>query len=242
MVNKITKRFHPKISIIIVTYNAANTLQACLDSVYKQAYSNLEIIIMDGKSEDGTVRILEENSHQIAYWMSEPDTGIYDAMNKAFKHVSGKWVCFIGADDELYSDFSAMAIELNSFNTIYYGNVIHKGIKCSGYLSPYYMAKKGMPHQAMFYPISVFEKHKFNLDYKISADSVLNMECWKDKNIKFEYKEYTVALFNHTGISGTNRDKLLETNMSNLILKNFGIAIWLRYNFRVLKGKIKEVF
>src|ERR1700730_11011275 len=98
-----------KISIIIVTYNAENTLQRCLDSIYIQAYPEIEIIVIDGNSTDNTVEILKRNSSRIAFWKSEPDEGIYDAMNKAIKHITGKWVYFLGADDELFSDFSKLA-------------------------------------------------------------------------------------------------------------------------------------
>src|SRR4051794_25072849 len=117
------KTFNGKISIIVVTYNAGSILQNCLDSIFRQAYPAIEIIIIDGKSDDNTVSIIEKNSSRIAYWKSEPDEGIYDAMNKALKHVTGEWIYFIGADDELLPGFSDMAMELIDTAAIYYGNV-----------------------------------------------------------------------------------------------------------------------
>src|SRR5579864_471869 len=102
----------PKISIIIVTYNAAAYLQKCLDSIYRQKYPSIEIIVLDAESTDGTVDILKANTNKITFWKSEKDEGIYDAMNKALEHVTGEWVYFLGADDELLDDFSDMAYAL----------------------------------------------------------------------------------------------------------------------------------
>ncbi|WP_317169476.1 glycosyltransferase [Mucilaginibacter humi] len=119
----------PAISIIIVTYNAAGTLQVCLDSIYKQQYPSLKIIIIDGNSTDGTVDIIKANINKIHYWQSEPDAGVYDAMNKAVKHLTGDWVYFIGADDELLPEFSDMALELKDPTAIYYANVFAEGSK-----------------------------------------------------------------------------------------------------------------
>jgi glycosyltransferase involved in cell wall biosynthesis len=227
----------PDISIIIVTYNAASTLQAALDSIYRQKYPSLKIIIIDGNSTDGTVDIIKANLTKIYYWKSESDTGIYDAMNKALRQITGDWVYFLGADDELYDDFSKLAYELEDNNAIYYANVRTKGVIRSGKLSPYQMAKHGIFHQAMIYPAWVFGRYTFNTKYKIVADNALNMLCWKDPDIHFIYKEHIITHFNHTGASGTVRDLAFEKDKNSLILKNYGFKVWLRYLIRKLKGK-----
>lgn len=92
----------PLISIIIAVFNAAETLQKCIDSIEQQTCSNFELIVIDGGSVDGTVKILENNSAKIDYWISEPDKGIYNAWNKGLVQATGEWVCFIGADDYLW--------------------------------------------------------------------------------------------------------------------------------------------
>ncbi|WP_207535785.1 glycosyltransferase family 2 protein [Desertivirga arenae] len=227
---------HPfKISVIIVTRNAARTLQSCLNSIYRQAYPNVEIVIQDGASTDNTIEILKENSDRIAFWNSEPDTGIYDAMNKAIQKASGDWILFLGADDELLDGFSDMAARLKEPHSIYYGNVIFKGMKCSGFMDPYRMVKTGMSHQSMFYSSSIFRSHRYDLNYKISADSILNMECWSDKSIKWFYEDFIIAKFNHTGISSQMYDQLLKKNMSRLVLRHYGPMIWIRYHIREFK-------
>lgn len=89
------------ISIIIATYNAKKTLQKCLNSILPQLSDQVELIIIDGKSKDSTNEIIDFYSSNIAYTISEPDKGIYDAWNKGVKISRGKWIAFIGADDVL---------------------------------------------------------------------------------------------------------------------------------------------
>src|SRR6185437_1760960 len=87
------------VSIIIATFNAANTLEKCIQSVIAQDYPYKELIIIDGASTDNSVEIIKKYQPFISYWVSEPDSGIYDAWNKALKQTKGEWICFIGADD-----------------------------------------------------------------------------------------------------------------------------------------------
>ena len=226
-----------RLSVIVVTYNAAATLQACLDSVYAQTYPNIELIVIDGNSNDGTQRILQANTLRISYWQSQPDNGIYDAMNKALKRATGNWIYFLGADDELLPAFSAMAQELRSADTIYYGSVLTRGLKPLGPVSDYYWAKHGIIQQSIIYPKRVFEKYSYNLKYRSSADFALNMQCFGDKQLKFKYLDFVIAKFNHTGTSGQSRDSEFEKDKPGLILKNFGLKMWLRFMVRKLKGK-----
>jgi hypothetical protein len=226
-----------KISIVVVTYNAAKTLQTCLDSVYMQSYPGIELIVIDGNSTDGTQEILKANSNRINYWKSEPDTGIYDAMNKALKQATGQWIYFLGADDELLPAFSAMATELKSPNIIYYGSVLTRGLQPLGPVSVYYWAKHGVIQQSIIYPKVVFEKYSYNLKYKSSADFALNMQCFGDKYFEFKYLDYVIARFADTGVSGQSRDMVFERDKPGLILKNFGFKFWLRFTIRKLRGK-----
>jgi len=228
----------PKISIVLVTYNAAETLQACLDSIYKQQYPNLEIVVIDGASKDGTVGILNENSSRIAFYKSEKDNGIYDAMNKALNHITGAWVYFLGADDVLFDDFSALAFQLKDNGVIYYGNVIMNGKETGPLKSPYQLAKRNLCHQAIFYPASVFKKYNYETKYVINADHLLNMMCWHDKDYSLKYIDATIARFNDTGISSVKRDLLFEKDRPALIFKYFGLSAWARYIFRVAKVRL----
>ena len=88
-----------KISLITVTRNAQNTIKRCIDSVLSQDYANIEYIVIDGQSNDGTIAIINGYQQQIACFISEPDKGIYDAMNKGIKIATGDIVGILNADD-----------------------------------------------------------------------------------------------------------------------------------------------
>ncbi len=88
-----------KISVITVSYNSVDTIERTIKSVINQDDDDLEYIIIDGGSTDGTVDIIKNYQNRIAYWVSEPDGGIYDAMNKGIQVSTGEWICFINADD-----------------------------------------------------------------------------------------------------------------------------------------------
>jgi glycosyltransferase involved in cell wall biosynthesis len=226
-----------RVSLIIVTYNAERFLQNCLDSIYRQTYPAINIIVIDGASTDSTVQILQQNSSRLYKWISEKDEGVYDAMNKGLKFAAGDWIYFLGADDELLPEFSELMRELSDPNAIYYANVFAEGKKRAGYLNRYRFAKFGPYHQAMIYPKSVFDKYTFNTRYKVSADFALTLTLSGDKDFHFIYKDYTIANFNHTGLSGTQVDVPFQKAKGSMVYKNFGLMIWLRYRFYKFKHR-----
>ena len=97
-----TSLYQPLITVVVAVYNKKATLQQCLDSVIQQTYKNIELIVIDGGSSDGTADELGHYSSRMAYWISEPDRGIYHAWNKALAQSHGEWICFLGADDFLW--------------------------------------------------------------------------------------------------------------------------------------------
>lgn len=98
--------FFPRISIITVTYNSAALLEQTIVSIASQSYGNIEFLVIDGKSSDNTPEILQQNREIISYLVSEPDAGIYDAMNKGLKAATGDYVLFLNAGDYFYDDRS----------------------------------------------------------------------------------------------------------------------------------------
>ncbi len=99
-----THHLHPRFSIITVTYNAGSLLEDTIQSVITQTYKNFEYIIIDGKSTDNTLEIIERYRDRISVVVSEPDKGLYDAMNKGIDRAMGDYVCFLNAGDELHED------------------------------------------------------------------------------------------------------------------------------------------
>ncbi len=89
----------PRLSIVMATWQAAGTLERCLDSIIEQDFTDWQLVVADGASTDDTTDILKRYADYIGWWRSEPDGGIYDAWNKALAHASGEYVCFLGADD-----------------------------------------------------------------------------------------------------------------------------------------------
>lgn len=95
-------------SVVVGVMNGAPTIERCIDSVAAQTFESRELIIKDGGSTDGTVAILEKRTSSIDYWVSCPDQGLYDAWNTALQQCRGKWICFLGCDDE-FADASSLA-------------------------------------------------------------------------------------------------------------------------------------
>lgn len=92
----------PLVSVVMATYEAADTLPAALESVDAQTLEDRELVVVDGGSSDGTVALLEEAGDRVDRWISEPDEGVYDAWNKGIRRSRGRWVCFLGADDRFH--------------------------------------------------------------------------------------------------------------------------------------------
>jgi glycosyltransferase involved in cell wall biosynthesis len=225
----------PTISVIIVSYNAAKHLRSCLERIRQQHCDDLQLIIIDGGSKDGTTDIIVEYGDLVDYWISEPDKGIYDAMNKGIDHIKGKWVLFLGADDLLEDGFKSMIAELTIPSAIYYGMVnVNKVIYKDEY-SAYRLAKLNICHQAIFYPSSVFRKYRYNLKYPVWADWFLNIQCWNDSSFPFVYKGHLIATFGLDGISSTIPDLQFQKDRRKIVLQYLGLPVLIRLVFRDLK-------
>lgn len=197
----------PRISIIIPTLNSAKSLQRAIDSVRSQDYKDIELIIIDGKSSDGTFEIIENNSQHIAKWISEPDNGIYDAMEKGVRLATGNWIHFLGSDDVLVNCLNKVKDYLKNSKTIYYGDVYYtfRNIVYDGKFNWEKLSKRNICQQAIFYPREVFNDYKFNKEYKVLADYEFNIRCWGEGNYKFEYIPILIAIYDdHSGTSFNN--------------------------------------
>lgn len=242
------KNPQPLISVIIATFNAGKYLAACLESIITQTYKNIEIIVIDGGSTDNTIDILKHFDRHSLKWISEPDNGIFDALNKGMMMATGKWLHFLGADDKLLPGFSEMALKLKDENTVYYGDSreFYDGYGepayhvLTGSFSKYRLAKYCINHQAIIYPSAILKKYQYQLKYRVFADYVLNMQVWGDENFKKVYFPVFIASYNLAGFSTKNKDELFDRDKTMLVKKNLGWFIYLRFLFKNYKKRINK--
>lgn len=200
----------PKISVVTVTYNAERSLEATILSVINQTYPNIEYIIIDGKSKDGTVDIIKKYTEHINYWVSEPDKGIYDAMNKGIGKATGEWINFMNAGDSFVNE----RVLTDVFNIhykqetgcIFGDSIIYKKNKiCKQSINPFWLQtrkikSKGICHQACFIKTKLAKQFQYDITYKIAADFKLLLDI-RNNNHLFYYFPIPICLFDTTGIS-----------------------------------------
>ena len=173
-----------KISVITVTYNSEKTLEDTIRSVISQKYDNVEHVIMDGGSSDSTLQILDSYSDNLSVVISEPDEGIYDAYNKALKHVSGDIIAILNSDDVFYDNnvLNRVASEFERTGSeLVYGDLalVHEDDlstvmrfwKSSKFIPGSFKHGWHPPHPSFFVKRSVYQCYgNFDLNLPVSAD------------------------------------------------------------------------
>lgn len=225
-----------KISIITVCKNAENAIERTLHSVVLQnCFSeNVEYIVVDGASTDKTPEFIKQYSEKYPIkWVSEPDSGIYNAMNKAVKMASGEIIYFLNAGDRLF-DEKTVDIVLNEFEkggadflytdilTCNINNLSEAKIKKFNHADKYFLFRDCICHQASFFKKNVIEKFGgFNEGFKLAADYEMLLKIMAYKNLKNEYLPIITAYYDNTGVSSLNtkdlqkeREKIIKTNFS----------------------------
>ena len=236
----------PKISIITVSYNAAATIRSTIQSVVNQTFPDIEYIIIDGGSKDGTVEIIREFQSRIAYWCSEKDAGIYDAMNKGLEKASGDWLFFLGSDDELMSEdiIEKVAEGFTRQEHIYYGNVFWKNTRRlypGGTIGRTRLALKNFAHQALFYPKGIYKKYRYELQYRLFADHVYNIKLYSEYGERFEYFSHVVTLYNDAGASSHGGDAAFDKDRVKIAAIYLGRVPAIYLYSLLLLGKMKRM-
>ena len=203
---------NPKITIITVTYNAEKYLERTIKSIIEQDYPNIEYIIIDGASTDSTLEIIKKYEKYITHWISEPDRGIYDAMNKGIDVATGEWINFMNAGDSF--------CEQNTISRVLLENHYDYDLLCGEhnlYLDDLYThcklddnwaIHKKMPacHQSIFMKTLILKKYFFDLKYQIAADYDLIYKVYFDGFDKIKFYNFPISNFLNDGLTTHNKD------------------------------------
>lgn len=230
----------PKVSIITVVFNAGYMLADFLENVAPYRSADVELVILDGNSTDDTLQLLQQHNTQIDYWRSEPDEGIYDAMNKAVQFAKGQWLYFMGVDDRLLPGFTKMVNRLQQPDTIYYSKVIIWGEITGRPVKKYDLTKMVICHQSICYPASVFEHHRYNTGYKVSADHHLNMLIFADKRYQWAFVDELIGIYDTRGYSAVTKDIAFERDHDRILQRHLGWWTYIRYRFKKMKQERKQ--
>lgn len=210
ILKKDTKEY-PLITYITVVYNRVDTIKRCMESVFKQTYPNVEYIIVDGNSTDGTLQLIEEAADRIDYYISQPDKGIYNAMNKGISLARGRFLCFMNSDDECVIEAAQRVVEeyKKTGADLICGvrNLYMNGQKVDEYTYPRYCIKHStfryiqMYHQATYASYEIFNKiGGFDENYSLLSDWIWESAAI-DADATVDFCNEVLTNFNYDGAS-----------------------------------------
>ncbi|WP_165805962.1 glycosyltransferase family 2 protein [Marixanthomonas spongiae] len=220
------------ISIITINYNDVAGLKKTMTSVLGQTYPYIEYIVIDGGSTDGSKEYIEQHKEQLAYWISEPDSGIYNAMNKGIDKARGEYLLFLNGGDYLYKTeiIEKVSKLLLGGKDLYYGNLLldRNGnfveAKYPESLSFSYFYYRGhLPHPATFIKRNLFSRvYKFKEEFKIVGDYDFLVCAVCKHNASYEHFDEFVTVYDTTGISGNPEYRaLLLSERKRSLQSNF---------------------
>lgn len=217
-----------KLSIITINKDNKEGLQKTILSILNQDYKNFEYIIIDGGSDDGSKEVIEKYSDRITYYISEPDKGIYNAMNKGILKANGNYLLFINSGDWLAGDdVLSRVFSINRTSDILYGhfNYItgdYKRVRKAcvpDELTLSYFFGNSVCHPASFIARKLFEAGLYDESYKIAADKKFFIENIVLKNCSVERLDLVISNFNTDGISSNPKFNLLIREENKRILE-----------------------
>jgi glycosyltransferase involved in cell wall biosynthesis len=224
----------PKVSVITVCYNAEKFIKNAINSVLNQTYENIEYIIIDGASTDNTVPIINKYKSRIAFVISEPDNGMYEAMNKGIKAATGDILYFLNSDDIFYDEYVIENIvkvfQKNNDIELIYGPIIIKNpitnessIKTHDYnITKSYFIYGAICQQSIFYKADIFKKcGQFNDTYKIVGDYEWVLRAFYRYNVKREFYEGIIAKFRKGGMSNCDKYSMLHHEERRKVMKEY---------------------
>lgn len=221
------------ISIVSVVLNDCYGLKNTLRSIWEQTYGSVELIVIDGGSIDGTAEYVRSVREKLAFFVSEPDNGIYDAMNKGLKSATGDFVLFLNAGDTLSHSETLDRIvgAVDDIDAVYFGRAENLSSAESWYLPPYsvdetnylkWLATNLPNHQAMLFPRSFYQNNSYITTFRISGDAEYKRRALRDCPVRFV--DTVVTGFRLGGVSSA-----LSQIQHAVCASTEGVLISLRY-------------
>jgi len=233
----------PLISIIVPTFNTGSKIIATVASVLSQRKGLYELLVIDGGSTDDTLAHLRLQGSSLRL-LSQPDEGIYDAMNKGIGMASGEFLYFLGAGDRLLPGvLETVAAEIRKLRergktgraTLLYGNVVWSRYSqpYDGRFNRFKLLRRNICHQAIFYQRSVFERLGFyNTKYHSVADWEFNIRCFNDYHILKRYIPLRIAEYEEGGKSQTIPDLAFQADFPDIVRQKYaGLALLMQLRF-----------
>ena len=223
-----------KLSIITINYNNLPGLQKTVESVLNQTWQEFEYIVIDGGSTDGSAAYLESQSENIDYWVSEPDKGIYNAMNKGIARATSEYLLFLNSGDHFIDSFSLQKIQKQLVNedVIYFDvNVVANGDCCvlenPAVLSFSYLHNNLPCHQCTFIHLSVFERvGYYDERLKIVADWKLLLQAILKHNVTYRKVDAVFSTFYKDGISSLPENQsIIKAERTQVLQTEFPILM-----------------
>ena len=238
-----------KISIITINFNNLGGLKKTVESVLAQTYKDIEYIIIDGGSTDGSREYIEEHKNEFAYWVSEPDSGIYNAMNKGIDKATGEYLFFLNSGDWLVDEKVIEVIEPDKFNKdIISGNIQVIGkdrnfIKRSPQeISFSYLYRDTLPHQSTFIKKTLFDKTGYYDNLLIAADWKFFILSICKFNSSYGYLDHVLSSYNLEGLSA-EKENILKIKKERTALLHIEFSAYLddMKNLKELNGIVSNL-
>lgn len=210
----------PRISVVTICYNCVEEIERTIQSVVSQTYNNIEYIIIDGKSSDGTVDIINQYKDCIDYFKSEKDNGIYDAMNKGIIVATGDYIIFMNSGDAFVNkDILADVVRAVDFSEdIIYGAVNKCLSDCYYVYRPFPLEEMKwhmiLPHQGTFVKLSYHKKHLFDTTYRSSGDYHFFYNAYY--KYKASFKEIDWIISDYQDETGMSKDNFKQAKLEDL--------------------------
>jgi len=238
----------PKFSVISICLNEELNIQRTCESVCSQNHNDFEWIVIDGGSTDRTLHILEKYSDKITTLVTEPDSGIYNAMNKGISMASGEYVVFLNAGDQFFHRNTLNIIAAAPQMDILYGDLIitrADGVELletfPDRLTPYYLLWGWLPHPATFIKMRLFKEFGvYDESFRIAGDYDLFLRLLYKKETTYHHVKETLAKFFNGGISTNPLHRKRLNKEQHLIRKKHSLSY--RFSLKGLRREIRAWF